>query len=189
MVILYAPFVYAAPFSTFVGGTGAAGTLTGMLKGNGTSPFTVAANGTDFTLITALDCTGSGHLLKVSAAGVFTCSADSGGAGGGAWPFVPGLFGPIPTQSTSTVIQDSAGLIASSTSWFDQINVGSTTVGGMSTSTFFGNVNINGAINIASATASSTPSNANIICDSNNVGMLCDIGQLFAADRIVGIGI
>lgn len=56
--------------------------LTGLLKGNGASAVTVAANGTDYSLITALDCTGTGHLLKVTAAGVFTCSADSGGGGG-----------------------------------------------------------------------------------------------------------
>ncbi len=52
-----------------------------VLKGNGTA-ISGAVNGTDYTLITALDCTGTGHLLKVTAAGVFTCSADTGGSGG-----------------------------------------------------------------------------------------------------------
>lgn len=51
-----------------------------VLKGNGTA-ISGAVNGTDYSLITALDCTGTGHLLKVTAAGVFTCSADSGGTG------------------------------------------------------------------------------------------------------------
>lgn len=55
--------------------------LTGVLKGNGASALTVAANGTDFTLIAAKDCTGTGHLLSVTAAGVFTCSADTGSGG------------------------------------------------------------------------------------------------------------
>lgn len=57
--------------------------LTGLLKGNGSSPLTAAVNGTDFTLITANTCGAGQHFSGVTAAGVFTCSADSGGGGGG----------------------------------------------------------------------------------------------------------
>jgi len=55
--------------------------LTGLLKGNGAGALTVAANGTDYSLITANTC-GSGHFSSVTAAGVFTCTADSGTGGG-----------------------------------------------------------------------------------------------------------
>src|SRR5205085_375008 len=50
-------------------------------------------------------------------------------------------------NSTSTPIWFKGGpvsLAASSTSWFDQINVGSSTSGTLATSTFFGNLAING---------------------------------------------
>lgn len=113
---------YAAPFSTFVGGTGNAGTLSGLLKGNGTSPFTVAANGTDFTLITALDCTGTGHLLKVTAAGVFTCSADTGG---GSSTFgtssISALYPVIYTQSSS-LAQLSLGFSTTTQNFWNSFN-------------------------------------------------------------------
>lgn len=47
--------------------------LTGVLKGNGASAVTVAADGTDFSLIDVSTCAaGLGH-VAVTAAGVFTC--------------------------------------------------------------------------------------------------------------------
>lgn len=57
------------------GGTGAT-TLTGVLKGNGTSAFTAASNGTDFTLITGITCTNQ-VLTAFTAAGVGTCATVS----------------------------------------------------------------------------------------------------------------
>ena len=57
--------------------------LTGLLKGNGSSPLTAAVNGTDFTLITAKTCTAGDFVSAVTAAGVFTCSTPTGGGGGG----------------------------------------------------------------------------------------------------------
>jgi len=55
------------------GGTGAT-TLTGMLKGNGTSAFTAGVDGTDFTLTNAITCTNQA-ITAVTAAGVSTCSS------------------------------------------------------------------------------------------------------------------
>lgn len=55
------------------GGTGAA-TLTGVLKGNGTSAFTAAVDGTDFTLVDAVSCTNQ-VMTALTAAGVGTCSS------------------------------------------------------------------------------------------------------------------
>lgn len=86
------------------GGSGAS-TLSGLLKGNGTSPFTVAAagtdyapatsgstilkgngsggfsataNGTDYTLVTARTCSAGDFVSAVTAAGVATCSTPAG---------------------------------------------------------------------------------------------------------------
>lgn len=67
------------------GGATPALTLTtsvnGIAKGNGTS-LSTAANGTDYTLLTAISCTVGNHLSAFTAAGVGTCSADTGGGGG-----------------------------------------------------------------------------------------------------------
>jgi hypothetical protein len=57
------------------GGTGAI-TLTGVLKGNGTSAFTAASNGTDFTLTTAQSCTNQ-VITALTASGASTCSSVS----------------------------------------------------------------------------------------------------------------
>src|SRR3990167_7632220 len=57
--------------------------LTGVLKGNGASALSVAVDGTDFSLITALTCTGTDKFSAVTADGTFTCTTDSTSAGGG----------------------------------------------------------------------------------------------------------
>lgn len=119
-ILAMAPLMtYAAPFSTFVGGTGVAGTLSGLIKGNGTSPMTAGVNGTDFTLITAISCAGGNHVSAVTAAGVFTCSADTGSGGSAAWPFTTGTFNfGVLVQSTTTPESFVNGVFASSTSQF-----------------------------------------------------------------------
>lgn len=58
--------------------------------------------------------------------------------------FTPTTNYAVNTSATSTAIWARVGLFASSTSQFDQINVGSTTSGTMSTSTFFGNISVRG---------------------------------------------
>lgn len=100
-------------FSVPQGGTGA-GTLTGILKGNGTSAFTAAVNGTDYSLISALACSAGQHLFTVAANGSFTCSADSGGggSGGGSW--------------STTTSQVSGRLINYPNNTTDIVNIGST---------------------------------------------------------------
>lgn len=114
------------------GGT-ASTTLTGILLGNGTGAVLTAVNGTNFSLITALDCTGTGHLLKVTAAGVFTCSADSGGGGSG---------------SVSTSTADTINQVA----FFGTTNATPALIGGSSNFTFAtstGLLNLTGKLNIA----------------------------------------
>ncbi len=62
-------------------------TISGILKGNATA-ISAAANGTDYTLITANTCSAGSHFSGVTAAGVFTCTSDTGGGGGasgGTW--------------------------------------------------------------------------------------------------------
>lgn len=57
--------------------------LSGLLKGNGSSALTVAVNGTDYTLITANTCGANQFFNAATAAGVFSCGTPSGGSGGG----------------------------------------------------------------------------------------------------------
>ena len=56
--------------------------LTGVLKGNGASVLTVAANGTDFTLITGTTCGGTDKVSAITAGGAITCAADETGEAG-----------------------------------------------------------------------------------------------------------
>lgn len=62
------------------GGTGSS-TLSGVLKGNGTSPVQTAVNGSDYTLITGMSCSAGYHISGITSAGVITCTADTGGSG------------------------------------------------------------------------------------------------------------
>lgn len=61
------------------------------------------------------------------------------------YPFTPGTFGGIFTSATtSSALSAVLGFMGSSTSYFDQIKVGTSTTGLMSTSTFFGNLSVQG---------------------------------------------
>lgn len=82
------------------GGTGAT-TLSGVLKGNGTSAFTVAVNGTDYTLITANTCSAGNHVSAITAAGVITCSPDTGSGGTGLATTTPLSAGNLLEYSSS----------------------------------------------------------------------------------------
>lgn len=85
--------------------------LTGLLKGNGSSAITVGVNGTDYTLNTAKTCSAGDFISAVTAAGVFTCTTPSGTTYTGSFPIVvtgsvisfsglttstPGVVGNIP---------------------------------------------------------------------------------------------
>lgn len=70
------------------------------------------------------------------------------------WTYSAASFAGQPSNSTSTSMHFAAtgnSLSASSTALFDQINVGSTTLGTMSTSTFYGNANVQGVLKIGTA--------------------------------------
>lgn len=64
---------------------------------------------------------------------------------GSAFPFTPTTNYGATANSTTTPIWFRLGLQASSTAYLDQISVGSTTAGLLSTSTFFGNLSVRGA--------------------------------------------
>lgn len=119
---------FAVPYQPFVGGTGNAGTLSGLVKANGTSPFTSAVAGTDFSLVTALTCGAGNHFSAVTALGIFTCSADSGG--GAVWPFTIDSYNGALAQSTTTQFWlKNTTLIASSTIVSNYLRVGTSTDG------------------------------------------------------------
>lgn len=86
--------------------------LTGLLKGNGSSAVTTASNGTDFSLITALACSAGQFFQQTTAAGVFTCGTPAGTA----FPFTPTNNFGVNTNATSTILSFFAGFNASSTS-------------------------------------------------------------------------
>lgn len=70
----------AAPLTVSNGGTGST-TLTGILKGAGTGIIATAIPGTDYTLITSNTCSAGNHISAITAAGVITCSPDTGAGG------------------------------------------------------------------------------------------------------------
>ncbi len=65
---------------TFAGLT--VGSLSGIIKGS-SGVLSATSNGTDYTLITALTCGAGTHFNSITAAGVLTCSADTGSGGSG----------------------------------------------------------------------------------------------------------
>ena len=107
--------------------------LTGVLKGNGLSALTVAANGTDFTLISATTCGGTDKVSAIDASGNITCSADVSGGGSANYDaFTHVVAG---TSATSTELRLTGGLISTASSTFSSdlntqlINASSTILG------------------------------------------------------------
>lgn len=83
--------------------------LTGLLKGNGASAVTVAANGTDYTLNTARTCSAGDFISAVTAAGVFTCTTPSTGTTyTGTYPIVV-TGSVISTPLSTTTLRQTYG--------------------------------------------------------------------------------
>lgn len=95
-----------------------------VLISNGTNP--VWGNA-----VTAVDCTGTGHLLSVTSAGVFTCSADSG-VSGGSTNTLTYWTGPSGVGATSspTVGYIFATSTTATSTFISGLQVGSTTASG-----------------------------------------------------------
>ena len=111
-------------------------TATGnTVLGNATTTalFATTASTTNFFGAGLTLCQGGNVLTWAS--GRFGCAADQSGVGGSAWPFTPSANYGVAVQSTSTPLWATAGLMASSTSYF--VNASSTafTVSGTA---FFG---------------------------------------------------
>lgn len=85
--------------------------ITGVLKGNGTA-ISAAANGTDYTLLTATTCSAGQHVSALTASGGVTCSADTGT---GTFPFTATTNYGASAVSTSTPVWFTAGMMASTT--------------------------------------------------------------------------
>lgn len=97
------------------GGTGST-TLTGILKGAGTSAIATAVNGTDYTLLTTTTCTAGDFVSALTASGGVTCTTPSGSTY--YWPFTPSTNFGVAVQSTTTPEWFQNGLMASTTSYF-----------------------------------------------------------------------
>lgn len=85
---------------------GGAGTISGLLKANGSGTVSAAVNGTDFTLITAKSCPGGDFVSSVTAAGVFTCTTPATGTT---------YTGTYPIQITGSVISSALSTTSSNT--------------------------------------------------------------------------
>lgn len=152
----------------FYGGVNIDGTtrlatgLTGLLKAS-SGTVSTASNGTDYTLISASACSAGSHVSEITAAGVITCSADTGSGGSGLASSTPWTFGSlvvakdntsVTTIATSTIktsqLTNDAGFLTSYTSPYEIATTsditasgyayftktsGRTTLGSVSTST------------------------------------------------------
>lgn len=59
---------------------GGAGTVSGILKANGSGTVSAAVDGTDYTLLTTTTCTSGDFISALTAAGGVTCTTPSGGS-------------------------------------------------------------------------------------------------------------
>lgn len=119
----------------------------GVITSTSTAALSITGNAGTATALFAngANCSAGNYPLGVDASGaVENCTPD---AGAFAWtPNATGFFNQI-ANSTTTQIHFGASpisLTASSTAWFDRINVGSTTSSTMATSTFYGNIEVKG---------------------------------------------
>ncbi len=158
------------------GGTGST-TLSGLLKGNGTGIVQTAVNGIDYTLITANTCSAGNHVSAITAAGVITCSADSG-SGTNYWTSAAGniynntgavVQGPS-FQATSTVASIFPNASTTAATVANYLSVGSSSPLGFLASNvadFWGN-QANGYVGITVGNKSSgTVASADYLVNNN----------------------
>jgi hypothetical protein len=91
-----------------------------------------------------------GQVLGYSNGGIAWVSTTSS-ASGASYSFTPGTFGATKTSATSTAISDTQGFIASSTSYFDQLNVGNLATPALIPS---GSVTVSGYLQVGSSSPS-----------------------------------
>ncbi len=161
----------------YIGTSSTNGTTT--IWGGATSTFNggIKSNTGGLTVSTLTSCSGS-SALTTDGSGNVVCGAIT--ASGGTFPFTPATNFNVNMNATTTGLwlknptSGTVSLAASSTSWFDQINVGSTTSGTMSTSTIYGNLVVAGNATSSTVTAA-TVTAANFI-DTSFTGNNC-IGE------------
>lgn len=133
-----------------------------VLKGNGTA-ISGAVNGTDYTLLTAQSCSAGSHISAATAAGVLTCTADSGSGGAGfgqAWE-INSFSALAPTTTRGIYVFASSTIGNGNQNGGLTINGGATTTGNSyvkgtltvdgvttinNTTTIFGNVMSSGTL-------------------------------------------
>lgn len=163
---------------------GAPGSSGGSLLVNGSTTLqnftgvlatTSQATTTKFAISGVSSCSGT-QALTTNATGGVVCGTITG-SGGAFDPFThTSVFGQT-TSASSTLIAltgTPASLAASSTSYFDRIIVGTSTLGGLSTSTFNGNLVVSG--NATSSTVTAVTVTAANFIDTSFTGNNC-IGE------------
>lgn len=110
--------------NNYVSGQLRVASLSGVLKAT-SGVVGTAANGTDYTLITATTCSGTDKVSAISASGAVTCSADQtggGGSGGGTWSTttsqVAGQLINYPNNGTD-IVAIGANSTTTAEYWFD----------------------------------------------------------------------
>lgn len=132
-------------------GTGIVTATNGLLS--------VGVNGTDYTLISALTCGAGQHLSAVTAAGAFTCSADTGSGG-------TGLATTTPTANDQVLVYNSAGAGFAYT-----IATTSLTVTGPFTIASPIGVLKNGAVVYTGLATTSQPASSNLLVSNGGAGV------------------
>lgn len=124
--------------------------LSGVLKAD-SGVVNNAANGTDYTLITATTCSGTDKVSAITAAGAITCTTDETSAGGGTYAWTPSTSWGALAQATSSILAFPQALISSTT--IGRLTIPSLTSTSTATSTFAGGVQ---STQFNATTASST---------------------------------
>lgn len=131
--------------------------LTGLLKGNGSSALTVGVNGTDFTLNTAKICNSGDFISAETAAGVYTCTTPAGTTYTATYPII------VTGSVISTAFGTTTSNTFAGTQTFTNSPVLSTLGAGAVNSTSGGTVY---------NTATSTPSIGSVLTYTGTLGNL-----------------
>lgn len=141
--------------------------INGIVKSNGVT-ISSATNGTDYTLITGLTCSGSDKISAVTADGTFTCSTDQSG-GSSAPNLIYRTIGALKYYTASSSQTDNLSFhfnngflsIASST-----INAGLTILNSTTTNATTTSLAIGGIGSCSSSQALKTDSNGLVTCQT-----------------------
>lgn len=169
------------------------GAVNGIVKSNGSASFSAAANGTDFSLITANTCGAGQHFNQATAGGVFSCTADTGG--GSSIPNLvqesigtPKYYTASTTETTNLSWYFKNGFVSTASSTISELTLSGTAIGCTGAANAL-KTSATGVVTCSAVTASASPGGVNTNVQFNDSSAMNGTNDFVFNKTAISVGI